>query len=288
MKEMKEGKNGHMIDSGLSETLGSWPLNAPGVVWQPPLCQPPLGMGVRPRCLLVRQGRGERGAENALYSGLFHVWPEAAPSAPALDAVGTRSGFSRGWRGDATTSRQVSGLCVMNAHTPGLTGPARAGLRPEGSGNLAKRKQETACSRCRRPKLRSQVPGAPAPLWTRISLPGPRPPPCGARGTGHIYPEQPDPPWVRHPPPRHPQGCTRSWHRLLAFCPTKIQRDVLSPDGRLTTRGAVTGMRFIVTSSSITSSFSNLSTARWGGPGSSPALCHPLWGQGGSGRLCLC
>ena len=59
MKEMKEGKNGHMIDSGLSETLGSWPLNAPGVVWQPPLCQPPLGMGVRPRCLLVRQGRGE-------------------------------------------------------------------------------------------------------------------------------------------------------------------------------------------------------------------------------------
>lgn len=195
-----------------------------------PLCQPPLGMGVRPRCLLVRQGRGERAAENALYSGLFHVWPEAAPSAPALDAVGTRSGFSRGWRGDATTSRQVSGLCVTHAHTPGLTGPARAGLRPEGSGNLAKRKQETACSRCRRPKLRSQVPGAPAPLWTRISLPGPRPPPCGARGTGHVYPEQPDPPWVRHPPPPAPTGLHTELASLACFLSYKDPaRCALSP-----------------------------------------------------------
>lgn len=71
--------------------------------------------------------------------------------------------------------------------------------------------------------------------------------------------------------------------------PGNLERStkMCSPHGRLTTR-AVIRMRFIVTSWSITSSFSNLSTARWGGPGSSPALRHPLWGSGGSGRLCLC
>lgn len=161
----------------------------------------------------MRQGRGEGGAESALYSVLFHVWPEAAPSAPALDTVRTRSGFSEGWRGDATTSRPVSGVCVTRTHTPGPTGPTRAALRPEACGNLAKRKQETVCSSCRRPKLRSQAPRAPAPLWTQISLPDPMPPPCGARGTGHIYPGQADPPWVRH----HPGTC-RAAHEAGITC----------------------------------------------------------------------
>lgn len=39
-------------------------------------------------------------------------------------------------------------------------------------------------------------------------------------------------------------------------------------------------MRLIVTSSFFPGSFSNLSTALWGGPGSSPALHHPRRGPG--------
>lgn len=108
------------------------------------------------------RGRGEGSGElSALYSGLFHVWPEAAPSAPALDAVGTRSGFSRGWRGDATTSQQVS--CVSRTHTHPAHRPSQG--RPEAGGlwQLGQEKTRDRLFQLQKAKVKESGPWGPGP-----------------------------------------------------------------------------------------------------------------------------
>lgn len=179
-----------MNDYGPCETLGSWPLSAQGVGWQPHFCQPlHWVMGARPGCLLGgrEEGRAELRERPPMLCCLMSG-QRPHPLHPALVLSGHALGFNKA-KEEKPAPRQPAGRSRVRTLHMHITHPLRM---PS---------QDRDClPGAGRGRWRSHGPGVLAPVHTLCSASqASRPPPLGPEALNRSTLHKQAFPWVTPP-----------------------------------------------------------------------------------------